>query len=873
MYYAIGVNKSFLARHILSYGFYKTTHDLRVPKQLLKFTLALAASVLIYKAIRNFFSTFEEDIQGSTLSIGKTPPPDDDGKPTVSYENPFRISVDDLSQHTLCAKGKDLSLLKKHIVKATVMFNTKHDGVTRVGTAVNIRGNVYMCNSHILPPVDQFYLDIVDDGSLNINSSLRQILVTPGMIHRDDSHDLVFIRIMCRPPATNLTHYFCKSTYTGKINGEYVSKDISGKQWTEKVSNIQPSSAAWTVHGKSIHIPIWRGHVSVPTQNGNCGSILLSDTPAGPIILGTHIMGKDSAVGIMRINHDYVINCCDKLEPNFISRGSLPISAPSCTRTIGDLNVQSVVHKANYGSGEILGSFVGEFRQRGKTSVGPTFIQKSILERTDYELTKTKPDMTRKPWIKALNDMTRPVTMMNSDTIDLAVKAFEHKIRKVDVSKVMVYTDKVAMNGAAGVRYCDKLNRKSSAGCPYKRSKKHYIQELEGVSAEEAYMDLMEPIQEIKDTMEEIVSTYLRGERYGTVFCGHLKDEAVSFAKAESGATRLFTSSAMAWSLVVRKYLLSVIVLMQNNRELFECGPGIIPQSREWDKLYRHITKHGVSKMVAGDYGKFDKRMPPKIILSAFAIIFGICSRAGYSNDELKVVRGIAYDVAYPIVDFNGELIQFFGGNPSGHPLTVIVNGLANSIYMRYCYLELNPLRECISFDKNVCLMTYGDDNIMSVSDDAPWFNHTNIQSTLRDVDIVYTMADKEAASVPYIDISECSFLKRSWRFDTEAQAYLAPLDPSSIAKMLTVCTKSRNISPEAHSIQVIGTAVREYFMYGRDEFESRKQMFREIVTDCELDIYVEHSTFPTWEELNHSFQKGEWGVGDDGQITMSPWE
>jgi hypothetical protein len=294
------------------------------------------------------------------------------------------------------------------------------------------------------------------------------------MIHRDDSHDLVFIRIMCRPPATNLTHYFCKSTYTGKINGEYVSKDISGKQWTEKVSNIQPSSAAWTVHGKSIHIPIWRGHVSVPTQNGNCGSILLSDTPAGPIILGTHIMGKDSAVGIMRINHDYVINCCDKLEPNFISRGSLPISAPSCTRTIGDLNVQSVVHKANYGSGEILGSFVGEFRQRGKTSVGPTFIQKSILERTDYELTKTKPDMTRKPWIKALNDMTRPVTMMNSDTIDLAVKAFEHKIRKVDVSKVMVYTDKVAMNGAAGVRYCDKLNRKSSAGCPYKRSKTLY---------------------------------------------------------------------------------------------------------------------------------------------------------------------------------------------------------------------------------------------------------------------------------------------------------------------------------------------------------------------------------------------------------------
>lgn len=867
--YAIGVNKSFVARHVLSYGFYKMKHDLSIPSKLLKFTIGAVAFVALYKTIKSFFISLDGDVQGSVMSAGKDPIPDADNRKNVSYQDPFRISVDDLSQHTLCAKGKDSTLLKAHITKATVMFSSCHDGITRVGTAVNVRGNVYMCNSHIIPPCDQFLLNIVDNEDFKINSSLKNILITPGMIKRDPNHDLAFIKIMCRPPATNLLPYFCLSTYTGKIDGSYIGKDIAGKVWEEKVCNIYPALTRWDSHGTKVEKPIWRGTVSNPTVNGNCGAMLLAETPSGPIILGTHIMGKDSAVGIMRINRDYATKMCDIIEPKFISRGSLPISAPSCIRTIGALNVQSVVHKANSGSAEILGSFVGEFRQRGKTNVGPTLIQEAVLKRADYELTKTKPDMTRKPWVKALNDMTRPVTLMNSDTIDICVDEFKNRIKDCDFTKVTVYTDKVAVNGAAGVRYCDKLNRKSSAGCPYKRSKKHYLTFIEKAIQEDIDDDYVEPNEEIKNTMEEIVATYLRGERYSTVFCGHLKDEAVSFAKAANGGTRLFTSSAMAWSIVVRKYLLSVIVFMQNNREMFECGPGIVAQSREWEKLYKHITKHGLKKMVAGDYGKFDKRMSPKMILAAFDIILYMCEKAGYSEDELKVVRGIAYDVAYPVVDFNGELIQFFGGNPSGHPLTVIINGLVNSLYMRYCYYELNPLRECRSFDDNVVLMTYGDDNIMSVADAAPWFNHTTIQAVLANVDIVYTMADKEAASIPYIDIAECSFLKRTWRYDSDIDCWMGPLDPSSISKMLTVSVASRNISPKAHAIQVIGTAMREYFMYGREEFESRKEMFREIVTECDLDLYVEHSTFPTWNELSKAFEGGDWVIHEPVEVMM----
>lgn len=152
--------------------------------------------------------------------------------------------------------------------------------------------------------------------------------------------------------------------------------------------------------------------------------------------------------------------------------------------------------------------------------------------------------------------------------------------------------------------------------------------------------------------------------------------------------------------------------------------------------------------------------------------------------------------------------------------------------------------------------MTYGDDNIMGVCQDTPWFNHTAIQKVLADVDIGYTMADKEAESVPYISLDAANFLKRTWRYDPEIGAYVAPLDRSSIAKMLTMCTIKANMSPQAHAIQVIGTAVREMFWYGKEEFEKYSELLREVVEECQLQDYVMETTFPAWIDLHATF----WG-------------
>jgi hypothetical protein len=124
----------------------------------------------------------------------------------------------------------------------------------------------------------------------------------------------------------------------------------------------------------------------------------------------------------------------------------------------------------------------------------------------------------------------------------------------------------------------------------------------------------------------------------------------------------------------------------------------------------------------------------------------------------------------------------------------------------------------------------------------------------LKDIDVTYTMAEKDAESVPFITIDQASFLKREWRWDEDVGAYMAPLDKTSFDKMLTTRVASKLVSPEYHAVSVIGSAIREYFFYGKAVFEEKWIMFQEIVDENNLRIHVQDSTFPTWDQLYENF-------------------
>jgi len=307
---------------------------------------------------------------------------------------------------------------------------------------------------------------------------------------------------------------------------------------------------------------------------------------------------------------------------------------------------------------------------------------------------------------------------------------------------------------------------------------------------------------------------------------------------------------------VVRKNLLSFIRLLQKNKFVFEAGPGTVTQSSEWGMIYKYLTAFGTDQIVAGDYGKFDKRMIADFILAAYEIIVNVHRAAGFTEEQCRTIMCIGEDTAFPVTNVNGDLVEFFGTNPSGHPLTVIINSLVNSLYMRYCYISLNPQKEVLTFKNNVRLFTYGDDNIMGVNPVASWFNHTAIQNQLQLIGVEYTMADKESESVPFINISNVSFLKRQWRWNDDINNWAAPLEEASIIKSLTMWVPSKTVDKYKQMVDVISSANSEFFFHGREIFELQHLKFKQVLEREPYTFYVNESTLPTYDMLVQRFLK-----------------
>jgi hypothetical protein len=390
-------------------------------------------------------------------------------------------------------------------------------------------------------------------------------------------------------------------------------------------------------------------------------------------------------------------------------------------------------------------------------------------------------------------------------------------------------------------------------GHPWHGPKKRHLEPY----VTEDYPEGVQFSEEIRARVAEIKSLYAEGKRAYPVFTAHLKDEAVPQAKIDAKKTRVFTGAPVDWSIVVRSRTLAFIRLLQKNKLVFEAAPGTVAQSIEWTQFYDYLTAHGKDQIIAGDYSKFDKHMIPALVIAAYKVIANVYRAAGFSEEELRDLACIALDTAFPLTNVNGDIIEFNGTNPSGHPCTVIVNSIVNSLYMRYAFCELNPEeRTCWKFKEVVNLLTYGDDNGAGVSKRTPWFNHTAVQKTLATIGVGYTMADKDAVSRPYITIEECSFLKRSWRFEEELGMYTCPLEEASIKKSLTVWVPSKTVDQHKQMVDVISSANSEYFFYGRETFEKHHAFFKSILEREPYSFYVTESTLPGWSDLIARFRR-----------------
>lgn len=836
--------------------------------QFLDFLVVGVSFVSIYMSLRKVLqalTTVPAEVQGNQASMdtGYAPTPREGERVNAWYKDDYQTTSFDVSpQTTSYARfnpDEVLNVLSHNCVSFVSEFlNCDGQVIKRTNRAVCLAGHVYMVNNHGIPATGDFNLYITlgpKDHGVTSNICIK---VTQAEVMRYPEWEMATLYIRAVPPKKDITKLFVQDSFKGSFNATYLTRLPEGviRKMNVRGVNLQ-SIKVPTLN--NIELPMWVGTVKPEdnTVGGDCGSLMVAQTMQGPIITGVHLLGNapTNTVCAARVTSTMVEKLVLERGEPIVQSGVPELSAPSVKRVVSSLHHKSTVRYLETGTANVYGSFVG-FRQAPKSHVGPTIIA-DTLEKEGYQTRHGAPVMSGwEPWRIAIKEMTNPVTQMDTKLLEeCADSFFDDIIRDLPAGwedMLHVYDDFTAINGAAGVAYVDKLNRNTSAGNPWKKTKKNFM------TPAPPRGENLEPVEVSEEIMERVrncIATYHAGQRYMPNFCGQLKDEATTFKKILNKKTRVFCSGPVDWSITVRKYLLSSIRLIQNNRYVFEAAVGTNAHSLEWQEMREYLTKYGAERLVAGDYAAFDKSMSSTMILLAYRILYRLCAASGnYSELDLKVVAGIAEDTAFPLTDFNGDLIEFFGSNPSGHPLTVIINCLANSLYMRYCYAKLSPDKSPKTFKECVALITYGDDNAMGVHERAPWFNHTTIQETLARDGVTYTMADKEAESIPYIPIEEVSFLKRTWVFDSDIGAYVCPLEHDSIEKSLMVGVVSKTITQDEQAVAVMSSAAREYFWYGKQTFLDKRAMFMRVIAKHDLSMFVNASHFPTWDELYSQF-------------------
>jgi len=285
-----------------------------------------------------------------------------------------------------------------------------------------------------------------------------------------------------------------------------------------------------------------------------------------------------------------------------------------------------------------------------------------------------------------------------------------------------------------------------------------------------------------------------------------LKDELKDITDLNDVTTkpkkiRSFTACDLHQTVLLRYFFGSLISRVMKDRMKNGIMIGINPLSSEWESMIERLHFVSKNKIFDGDYAFYDKKMQPilqhrlnDILISLVNIDadhFNTTFDVNLTKDEIytTLCKLLEWMINTPIISEQKIFIKTHG-MPSGSPLTAFYNSLINVIYIAYVYKTIKPDASIPSFFSNLSPCVYGDDLIISVSDEAStFFTPSNFAAVMQSIGLDFTPAEKGLSwkdIPPFKKIEECTFLKRSFKMHPLLNRFVAPLSLVTIRSTLS---------------------------------------------------------------------------------------
>ncbi len=831
---------------------YLTQNNYRTPKIIFGVGIGIGIIFGLKRIWGRNFPT-KQSLDTETHVSFKEPKEKGSPKPDVYHCQSPVLQPFDYGRVIPSQSGLSLEEYRDVLSKNLGVMSIKHSNGKRYQRVICLVDNIYLLNFHAIRDLKgQFDIEVLMVRHKGMPECIYKMKVTKASFYHHSGTDLAAIRILQSPPRRSIIDlFFPNEQRINRSAGEYLTKQLDGSVLHTPVNIIlEPRDIYSSDLGHNF--VACEGETPGGLKVGDCGSILVAFDGKMRCIVGMHTLGMhgNKKTFAQFLHRALIESMLEKF--SVTTQCADPIMECSLRSVkLKNLHEKSVFRYIPDGYAQIYGS-TDAVRGKLVSTVEPTIICDSLLRR-GYELNHVAPPLQGyKIWRVAALDMLYPPEGFDMEALEVCAKSFCADIFSLlprdELQLLEPYTYDVAINGSAGVKFVDKIKRSTSAGFPRFQSKRLFLLDINSGDAND---DRVEPTPEIKEEFEKLHANALEGRRNHVVFVCTPKDEPISREKFALNKVRIFSGSPFAFTILMRMYFLSSCRVIMRNRFAFESMVGTIAQSSEWSDLYSYLTQFGKDNIAAGDFKKFDKTTLCGILYLCFKVLIRLNMESGnFCLKQQRAMWSIAYDVIYAVYYFNGDLVTFMNGNPSGHVLTVIINCFVNSIYMRYVFMHGHPLKAVEQFRSNVALATYGDDNVMNIHPRVVhWFNHTTISQVLAECGITYTMPDKKAESIPIVNIDTVDFLKRKWRYEESVSGFVAPLDPKSIFKSLMIWNRSKTISAQDQIIEIMSSAIRESFFHGRVFYDEINMLCREIIDENNLTSYIRPHTFTSWED------------------------
>lgn len=586
-------------------------------------------------------------------------------------------------------------------------------------------------------------------------------------------------------------------------------------------------------------------YTDIPVVAGDCGSVLICHSSrVSGVVLGIHVAGT-SAQGYTTLITREMLN---SLRQNSIQKLGTP--APAAQAHFSNLVPQG--HFGRIGTVSPAEMIV----QSDKSQIIPTTIHNEVFETVvgPSVLHARDPRLAKKvsPLKKGIEKYGTTVPPFPRKDLDLIEEYLKSEVARFPKAREPTrLTLRENIQGIPEIEGYEKLPMDTSPGWPYVLSRPKYEKGKKYLFD----VELGEIVdEELKSKLSARRDLANLGERVTSVWTDCLKDERRPLEKISSGSTRVFTIPPVDFSLLLRECTMDFAVATKNARHFSFTKVGIDAQSLEWTALFNWLSAKS-NLCIAGDFSRYDGTIPAELIMMFFRIIYYFYTNSDdpeLDRDLYNSLMVLGDEIVHTVQLAKDQLYVTHIGNPSGNPLTVILNSFVNIMYMLLAWLgtmrTTNPQYCSVaSFFDHVRAAVYGDDNLLSITAEViDIFNQETISDYLQRYSITYTNESKSGVT-KYKPLLDATFLKNGFAHHQEYNHLMVPLMSETTIHELLNWTR---IAPDQDELLLdnIHDSLRFAYFYGKQYFTTLRIKIIEALSHHDLNFSVKtYSDYDQW--------------------------